>query len=90
MTDTILRTALEQIANHPHKNVRYSVYHGKDSVATEQYYLGCVDGHKCAAKIARKVLEQEKISDTTRYVQNNKPGDDNLWICRNVTACGDF
>ena len=29
-----------------------------------------------------KLLEQEKISNTTRYVRKNSPGDDNLWICK--------
>jgi len=44
-----LREALENIANHPHST--YS--------SVSQYDIGVVDGHRCAASIARAVLNPQ-------------------------------
>ena len=44
-----LREALEDIANHPHST--YS--------SVSQYDIGVVDGHRCAASIARAVLNPQ-------------------------------
>ena len=54
---TRLEDALREIAEHPH--CRYDLeYHCDDERKDSQYNIGCVDGHRCAAEIARKALEQ--------------------------------
>lgn len=48
-----LRDALETIANHPHN----SYDHPSNECSTgSNYGIGCADGHRCAAQIARDAL----------------------------------
>ena len=50
-----LREALEGIAHHPHNGAR----------GVGQYGIGVQDGHRCAARIARKALGTQEPDGTT-------------------------
>jgi plasmid stabilization system protein ParE len=47
-----LRNTLHQIATHPHMSYEHPENGGG------AYGRGCTDGHRCAANVARAVLEQ--------------------------------
>ena len=57
-----LEAALKEIAEHPHCNYHAEGFCKDIDVDSKQervlYELGCSDGHKCAAEISRKALEQ--------------------------------
>ena len=58
---TRLEAALKEIAEHPHCNYHAEGFCKDIDVDSKQervlYELGCSDGHRCAAEIARKALE---------------------------------
>lgn len=57
-----LRDALREIAQHPHCSYDHpmNVGHARD------YGIGCADGHRCAASLAKFALESANVSAATR------------------------
>lgn len=50
-----LVTALKEVADHPHN----SYDHPSNSGHAREYGIGCADGHRCAASVARAALAGE-------------------------------
>jgi hypothetical protein len=53
-----LENALREIATHPHCSYDDP---GITNQPGRQYQIGCVDGHRCAAEVARRALGETTI-----------------------------
>ena len=58
-----LREALREIAEHPHCIYDHPTNTGH---AHSNYGIGCADGHRCAATVAKIALERANVSAATR------------------------
>jgi len=59
-THAALVAALKEIAEHPHN----SYDHPSNTGHARDYGIGCADGHRCAAQVARTVLARAEPGET--------------------------